>query len=157
MTCAREETPRGAVVVIRDGRHPIAILTFIASIAAGLAGLLTPPNPSSTLDRLLPEPWRTAYYSILLLSGLVVTFAVWLPDIRDRMIWERIGMLPFTGVLLVYPLALINSKVTGLPLGVAIGALFGIGGLWRILMITRELNRWKATVRRLKQAEGGDH
>jgi hypothetical protein len=153
VTAGEQRLPASAVVVVKDGQHPIAVLTMLASVVAGISGLLTPPTSSSTIDRLLPEPWRTWYYLLLLISGAIVTVAVWLPDIRDRLIWERVGLLPFTGVLLVYPLALINSKVAGLPLGVVIGALFGFGGLWRLLVISRELRRWRQTVRRLKEAE----
>jgi len=147
------DEPRGTVVLVRDGRHPIAVLTMAASSLSGLAGLLLPPNPQSSIDQLLAEPWRSGYYALLLVSGLVVSVAVWLPDLRDRMIWERIGLLPFTGVLLVYPIALVNAQITGLPLGAAIGALFGIGGLWRIIAISLELRRWKTAIKRLTAGE----
>jgi hypothetical protein len=153
VTTSGQRPVTATTVVVKDGRHPIAVLTMLAATLSGLAGLLGPPNPSSTIDKLLPEPWRTWYYLLLLISGVVVSVAVWLPDIRDRLIWERIGLLPFTGVLLVYPLALINSELTGLPLGAAIGAMFGIGGCWRIAVITYELRRWKQTIRRLREAE----
>lgn len=137
-----------AVIVVRDGRHPLAVLTMLACMLSGLVGLLSTPQPTTlVVDRLLPEPWRSTYYALLLVSGLIVSVAVWLPDVRDRLMWERIGLLPFTGVLLAYPLALINAGVNGFPVGVAIGAFFGVGGLWRILQLTRALRQWRMLMR----------
>jgi hypothetical protein len=153
VTTSEQRLPTTPVVIVKDGRHPIAVLTMAASTFSGIVGLFSPPSPASTIDRLLPEPWRSWYYLLLLISGITVSVAVWLPDIRDRLLWERVGLLPFTGVLLVYPLALINSQLTGLPLGAAIGAMFGLGGLWRVTVITLELRRWKQTIRRLKESE----
>lgn len=144
-------SPQGAIVTIRDGRHPLAVLTMAACVFAGGMGVFLPRSPNSALDRFLPDPWRCIYYSLLLVAGLIVSIAVWLPDVRDRLLWERLGLLPFTGVLLVYPIALLHiSAGAPIPLGTVIGALFGIGGLWRIIMITAELRRWRATVNRLK-------
>lgn len=142
------------VLTIRDGRHPIAVLTMMASAVAGAIGLLLPPSPVSAVDRFIPEPWRHIYYGLLLTAGLIVTVAVWLPDLRDRLIWERIGLLPFTGVLLVYPIALVYVATgTVFGLGTIISSMFGIAGMWRIVDITCELNRWKRTVARIKRAE----
>lgn len=149
-----DDGPQGALVTVRDGRHPLAVLTMAACIFAGAMGVFLPRSQSSALDRFLPDPWRCIYYSLLMLSGIIVSVAVWLPDLRDRLLWERLGLLPFTGVLLVYPIAILYVAPHGaIPLGTVIGVLFGIGGAWRVLSISGDLKRWKKVVDELKAAK----
>ena len=92
----------GTMFVARDGRHPMAILAMVAWVLVGARGFIEPRSPTSTLDRFIPDPWRLDYYGLLLLSGLIFLISVCLRDIRDRLIWERIALLFFAGVLLCY-------------------------------------------------------
>ena len=143
--------PMASLVTVRDGRHPLVVLTMAACVIAGVMGMFFPPSKTSAIDRFLPDPWRCIYYALLLISGIIVSVAIWLPDLRDRLLWERIGLLPFTGVLLVYPLALVYVAPAGsLPLGTVFAALFGVGGLWRIISINGDLRRWRSVVQELR-------
>ena len=139
-----------AVLVVHDGRHPISVLTMAATVFAGALGLVLPPNPSSALDHFIPEPYRTAYYAILLLGGVINSVCVWLPDIRDRLIGERIGMFFWSGALMTYPIALYALAGFAAGLGGIITSLFGVAGIWRIVEITLDLRRWKATIQKIE-------
>lgn len=139
-----------AVLVVHDGRHPLSVLTMAATVVAGLLGLLLGPNPSSALDHFIPEPYRTGYYAVLLTGGLINSVCVWLPDIRDRLIGERIGMFFFSGALMTYPIALYAIAGFAAGLGALITSLFGVAGMWRIAEITLELRKWRATIARIE-------
>ena len=146
-------TPVGAaVLVVHDGRHPLSVLVMVATVFAGIVGLVAGPNPASALDHFIGEPWRTGYYVVLLLGGIINSVCVWLPDIRDRLIGERIGMLFWSGALLTYPIALYAIAGLAAGLGGILTSLFGIAGAWRIVEITRDLRRWRATVVRIEAA-----
>lgn len=155
MSTPNEPTPivGAAVLVVHDGRHPLSVLTMAATVFAGVLGLVLPPNPASALDHFLGEPWRTGYYAILLLGGVIVSVCVWLPDIRDRLIGERIGMFFWAGALMTYPIALYAIAGFAAGLGGIITSLFGIAGAWRIIEITWDLRRWRATVERIEGAK----
>lgn len=139
-------TPPLNLLIIRDGRHPLAILLLIAAVVSGAMGLLLPPSPRSVIDQLVPEPWNSAYYTLLGLSGLVTLIGVWLPDIRDRLMVEQIGLWFLSGVLLVYPLAIYVFFPGTLGLGGVISCLFGAGALWRVVEIIREMRQWRRAV-----------
>lgn len=139
-----------AVMVVHDGRHPLSVFTMGATIIAGLLGLLLPPNPASALDHFIPEPYRTGYYAVLLLGGVINSVCVWLPDVRDRLIGERVGMFFFSGALMTYPIALYAIAGFAAGLGALITSLFGVAGIWRIVEITIELRRWRATIARVE-------
>jgi hypothetical protein len=141
-----------AVLVVHDGRHPLSVFTMGATIIAGILGLILPPNPASALDHFIPEPYRTVYYSVLLLGGVVTSVCVWLPDIRDRLIGERVGLFFFSGALLTYPIALYAIAGYAAGLGALITSLFGVAGVWRIIEITLELRRWRATIAKVEAA-----
>lgn len=131
-------------LIVRDGRHPLVSLTMVACIVSGVLGLLLPSNPQSVLiDRVAPEPWRMIFYMLLCLAGTIMLIGPWLPDLRDRLIWERIGLWFFSGILLIYPLALYTaySGKPGFPY--LISCSLGIGGVWRMLEITVQLRRWR--------------
>lgn len=145
--------PVAAVLVVHDGRHPLSVLTMAATVFAGVLGLVLPPNPASALDHFIGEPWRTGYYAILLLGGVIVSVCVWLSDIRDRLIGERIGMFFWAGALMTYPIALYAIAGFAAGLGGIITSLFGIAGTWRIVEITLDLRRWRATVERIEGAK----
>lgn len=145
-----ETPPR--LVIVRDGRHPLVTLTMIACLLAGAIGLLLPPSPQSVIDRFIPEPARSAYYALLLLAGLVTLVGVWLPDLRDRLLWERIGLLFFSGTLLLYALAIFAVAPGKLGAGALFSCLFGFGGCWRVVVITLTLRSWvQATPRRKRR------
>ncbi|MGH3794363.1 MAG: hypothetical protein ACRDSP_05690 [Pseudonocardiaceae bacterium] len=135
----------GTVVplIVRDGRHPLVSLTMLACTLSGILGLLLPSNPQSVIDQFVPEPWRSVYYLLLCLAGLTILVGVWLPDLRDRLIWERVGLWFFSGTLLVYPLAIYAMHAGKLGFGGVISCLFGVGGVWRITAITYQLQRWR--------------
>lgn len=139
------------VLSVRNGRHPIAVLVMVAATLIGGLGLLGVTNPESVLERFLVEPYRTIYYFLLLVSGLITSIAVWLPDIRDRLIWERIGLLPFAGALLVYPIALLALASNIAALGAITVSLFGFAGLWRAIEITHDLHKWRYALKRIKE------
>jgi hypothetical protein len=139
-------------MVVHDGRHPLSVFTMGAVVIAGILGLVLPPNPASALDHFIPEPYRTAYYAVLLLGGVINSVCVWLPDIRDRLIGERVGMFFFSGALMTYPIALYAIAGFAAGLGGLITSLFGIAGLWRIVEITLELRRWRAAIARVEAA-----
>lgn len=145
-------TPADPVpVLVRDGRHPLVSLTMVACLLAGAFGLALPPSPQSAVDRFIPEPWRTAYYALLLLAGLVTLIGIWLPDLRDRLIWERIGLLFFSGTLLVYGIAIVALSPGKLGAGALFSCLFGFGGVWRIVVISCTLRRWLRAARRRRR------
>lgn len=135
-------------VVVRDGRHPLVSLTMIACLLAGALGLILPPSPQSVIDQFIPEPARSAYYVLLLLAGLITLVGVWLPDLRDRLIWERIGLLFFSGTLLVYALAILALAPGKLGAGSLFSCVFGFGGVWRIVTISLTLRRWLRATQR---------
>ncbi len=135
----------GAVVplIVRDGRHPLVMITMVACVLSGALGLLTPSSPQLVIDRFVPGPWRGIYYLLLSVSGLIVLVGVWLPDLRDRLIWERIGLWFFSGIVLIYPLSIYTVYSNSLGFGGMISCLLGIGGIWRIIVITCQLRRWR--------------
>lgn len=142
-----------AVLVVHDGRHPLSVLTMAASVFAGIIGLVTGPNPNSAIDHFFPGAYRIGYYVLLLIGGMIVSACVWLPDVRDRLIGERIGLFFWSGVLTVYPVALYAVAGFAAGLGGIITALFGVAGTWRIIEITTDLRRWKATVAKIESAK----
>ena len=86
--------PPVTIFVVRDGRHPMAILAMVACVLVGALGFIGPRSPTSTIDRFIPDPWCFGYYGLLLFSGLIFLISVCLRDIRDRLIWERIALTP---------------------------------------------------------------
>lgn len=137
-----------ALLVVRDGRHPLVLLLLVGAMVSGVIGLIGPANPQSVVDKLVPEPWRMAYYVLLGLSGLVTMVGVWLPDLRDRLAVEQIGLWFLSGTLLVYPVAIAAFYPGKLGFGGVISCLFGLGGLWRILEIILEVRRWHRAMKR---------
>jgi hypothetical protein len=113
------------------------------------SGSSDPRSPTSTIDRFIPDPWRLGYYGLLLLSGLIFLVSVCLHDIRDRLIWERIALLFFAGVLLCYPAAVWagHSDDPGSIYEGVMSCAFGFAGLWRIGEITRDLRQARRTIR----------
>lgn len=128
------------LLVVRNGRHPIVLLVMAACLGSGLMGLFMPPDPSaSIIDRYVPEPWKTTYYVILTLASIVILIGVWLPDPRDRLMVEQIGLWFLSGALLIYPIVIWTTYSQRLALGGMISLLCGIGGLARIAEILREV------------------
>jgi hypothetical protein len=148
-----DETPlpvSATVLVVHDGRHPFSVLVMVATVFASVVGLIAGPSQASALDHFIGEPWRTVYYLVLLFGSLVVSVSVWLPDIRDRLIGERVGMLFWAGALTVYPIALYAIAGLAAGLGGIITSIFGIAGIWRIIEITLDLHKWRATIERVE-------
>lgn len=128
------------ILVVRNGRHPIVLLVMAACLSSGLMGLFLEPDPSaSIIDRYVAEPWNTTYYIILLLSSTVILIGVWLPDLRDRLMVEQIGLWFLSGALIIYPLVIWTTYSQRLALGSMISLLCGIGGFARIAEILREV------------------
>lgn len=140
-------------VIVRDGRHPLVALTMVACLLAGVFGLLLPPSPQSVIDRFIPEPWRVVYYALLLAAGGITLVGIWLPDLRDRLIWERIGLLFFSGTLLVYALAIFALSPGKLGAGALFSCLFGFGGAWRVATISLTLRRWMRAAQRQREEQ----
>ena len=139
-----------AIFVVRDGRHPMAILAMVACVLVGALGFIGPRSPTSTIDRFIPDPWRSGYYGLLLFAGLIFLISVCFHDIRDRLIWERIALLFFAGVLLCYPVTVWASHGDD-PGSIYEGVMscaFGFAGLWRIGEITLDLRQARRTIRR---------
>jgi hypothetical protein len=82
----RDRITQATIFIVRDGRHPMAILAMVACVLVGALGFIGPRSPTSTIDRFIPDPWRFGYYGLLLLSGLIFLTSVCLRDIRDRLI-----------------------------------------------------------------------
>lgn len=100
---------RPEILIIRNGRHPMVLLVMAACLASGIMGSVLPPDPSvSIVDRYVPEPWNTTYYITLILSSITVLVGVWLPDLRDRMMVEQIGLWFLSGPLLIYPIVILG-------------------------------------------------
>lgn len=130
-------------LMIRDARHPFVLSIIGACLISGLVGVLLPSDPhSSIVDRYVPEPWRTIFYTTLAASSFVILVGVWLPDFRDRLMVEQIGLWFLTAVLLLYPILIWAWSSYRLNLGGMIPLLCGLGGLVRILEIRRELRSW---------------
>jgi hypothetical protein len=128
------------VVVVRDGRHPIALLVMVAALLSGLMGLLLAPDPAASLiDRYVPEPWETMYNLSLVFSSAAVLTGVWLPRLRDRLMVEQIGLWFLSGALLAYPTVVWVFYSHRLGLGSMISLLCGIGCLGRVTEIVGEL------------------
>lgn len=137
------------ILVVRNGRHPIVLLVMVACLVSGLMGLFLGPQPSSSIiDRFVPEPWNTTYYIILLLSSTIILIGVWLPDLRDRLMVEQIGLWFLSGALLIYPLVIWTTYSQPLALGGMISLLCGIGGFARIIEILHEIYNWHLLVKR---------
>lgn len=132
-----------SLIVVRDGRHPLVLLLLAGAFLTGVIGLIGPHNPQSVVDKLVPDPWRTFYYVFLAAAGLITLVGVWLPDLRDRLAVEQIGLWFLSGTLLVYPLSIYAFFPGSLGFGGVISSLFGIGGLWRIGEIIWELRHWR--------------
>jgi hypothetical protein len=130
-----------AVLVVHDGRHPLALLTLTAAVLSGVLGILGPPNPNSVIDKLITEPWRSAYYVLLTMSALTALLGVWLPKLRDRLFAEQVGLWFLSGTLLIYPLAIYTFYPGRLGFGGVVSCLVGLGGLWRITEIVIETRR----------------
>lgn len=128
------------LLVMRNGRHPIAMLVMAACLVTGIMGLVLSPDPAgSIIDRWVPEPWRTVYYVTLVFSGLIVLVGVWLPHIRDRLMVEQIGLWFLSGALMIYPLVIWLAYSQRLGLGGMISLLCGLGCIGRIGEILYEL------------------
>ena len=122
------------------------MLVMAACLVSGLMGLFLEPDPeASIIDRYVTEPWNTTYYVILLLSSTVILIGVWLPDPRDSLMVEQIGLWFLSGALLIYPLVIWTTYTQRLALGGMISLLCGIGGLARIAEILQEV----CTLRRI--------
>jgi hypothetical protein len=146
----RDRILQATIFVVRDGRHPMAILAMVACVLVGALGFIGPRSPTSTIDRFIPDPWRLGYYGLLLLSGLIFLTSVCLRDIRDRLIWERIALLFFAGVLLCYPLTVWSGSGAdpGSIYEGVVSCAFGFAGLWRIGEITLDLRQARRIIRR---------
>lgn len=130
-------------VIIRDGRHPLVVTIMVACVLSGVLGLIRPSSPQLVIDRFVPAPWRGTYYLLLGVAGLIALVGVWLPDLRDRLIWERIGLWFFSGAVLIYPLAIYTVSLGSVGFGGMISCLLGVGGIWRMITLTRQLRRWR--------------
>jgi hypothetical protein len=139
--------PPQPVILIHDGRHPLVLLIMAAACFSGILGIFGAPNPNAVIDKLIPEPWRTAYYLLLALSGLVTLVGVWLPKLRDRLSVEQIGLWFLSGTLLIYPIAIYAFYPGRLGFGGVISCLVGIGGLWRITEIILELKKLRRALK----------
>ncbi|MGH4010383.1 MAG: hypothetical protein ACRDTH_19855 [Pseudonocardiaceae bacterium] len=130
----------------------MAVLAMIACVLVGALGFIGPRSPTSTIDRFIPDPWRLGYYGLLLLAGLIFLISVCLQDIRDRLIWERIALLFFAGVLLCYPVTIWagHGNDPGSIYEGVVSCAFGFAGLWRIGEITLGLRQARRTIRRVE-------
>lgn len=136
------------LLVVRNGRHPIVLLVMAACLSSGFMGLFLDPDPAaSIIDRYVPEPWNSTYYVILMLSSTVILIGVWLPDPRDRLMVEQIGLWFLSGALLIYPLVIWASYSPRLGLGGMISLLCGIGGLARIVEILNEVRSLRRLIK----------
>ena len=135
------------VVVVRNGRHSMALAVIVACLVSGLMGIFLPADSTSIIDRYIPSPWDTYYFVILLVSSSTILIGVWLPDFRDRVMIEQIGLWFLSGVLLVYPAVVWTKYAHHLELGGMISLLCGIGGLARIAEILHELRRLRRYTR----------
>ena len=128
------------LIVVRNGRHPMVMLVMAACLSTGLMGLFLEPDPSvSIIDRYIPNPWNVTYYIILVVASTVILIGVWLPDLRDRLMVEQIGLWFLSGALLIYPLFIWTTYSEEFALGGMISLLCGIGGFARIAEIIREV------------------
>jgi hypothetical protein len=124
------------------------VLILAAAVVTGILGLLGPPNPNSVIDQLIHGPWHSGYYVLLTLAGLTTLTGLWLPELRDRLAVEQIGLWFLSGTLLLYPLAIYVFSPGRLGFGGVVSCLVGLGGLWRITEIVWE-------TRRLREALNG--
>lgn len=136
-----------ALLVVRDGRHPWAIALLLGCIISGILGLVVGPNPRAPVDQYMPPTLRAIYYIVLAVSGLITLIGVWLPDLRDRLMVEQIGLWFLCMPLMIYPIAVVTVYSGPLGLGGVISCLIGFGGLIRIIEIMREIRRWHHGVR----------
>lgn len=144
----RQRTGRAAgapvtLLVVRDSRHPWVISLLLGCILAGALGVWTAPDPRNLVDQYMHGIWRDVYYWVLLASGLITLVGVCLPDLRDRLMVEQIGLWFLSAPLLIYPIAIFASYSGTFGLGASVSCLVGVGSLIRIGSIFRELRVWR--------------
>lgn len=128
------------MIVIKSGRHPLAVslLGFLA--ASGLSGLATYSHSASGTIRSLPHPLGVVFYGALAAGSVIAIVGVFMRGLLGPLL-ERTGLWTLSGFLSSY--ALLALVRVGWPALFVALLLFGlsVGSFLRAVQIGRELNQ----------------
>jgi hypothetical protein len=130
----------GIPLLVRSGRNPFEVLMLVACVATGVVGLFQPASASNVVTSLLPS-WEVAtWYSGLTLGGVVGLFGVSRKGVMSLM-WERVGLIMLTFLMLAYSTAVITQVGVRGSLPAFFTGLFAIACAIRFVYITTDLKR----------------
>lgn len=140
------------MIVIKSGRHPLAV-SFLGFLAmSGISGLLTYRRSASGTVRALPELIGLVLYGGLAAGALIAIAGVFLHGLVGPLL-ERVGLVLLAGFLSGYgvlvfaragwPALFISSLLLGLT----------VGCVWRVVQIGRELRKVRVAALRVHAME----
>lgn len=127
------------VIVVRSGRNPHSVSLAIGLVLVSLYGIFF-STPSVSIDSGLEVYQRVMFGACSVVGAVMVLFGIFWRDLRHGLETERAGQLLLATGATTYVIVLCQvSTFARSGLVTVVAAAIGIGCLWRIYDITRDL------------------
>lgn len=130
------------MIVIKSGRHPLAVTLLVFCAVSGVSNLLAYSKSATNVLRALPPAFGLVFYGLLALGSAVALVGVFWPGLTGPHL-ERSGLLMLTGVFSAYAVLVIPLGLRALFFSLLLFG-FALGNFLRVLQIGRDLKRIRA-------------
>lgn len=128
------------IIVIRSGRHPLAVLMLVLFVVSGISGLISPARSAPPVAHVLTLWELRGWFAGLTLSSAIALVSVFRSGFGSLAI-ERVSMIVLGALVSMYAVAVViqSGTIVSPPLA-GIAAVVG-ASVWRAIQIGGDLKR----------------